>query len=414
MVNTNMKNIKELLSIYIKDPQVYKNNFNLARYYHTNGQTASAVSYYLRAAERTDDKELQYLCLILAAKCFESQGMRNFTVKGLYKNAITTITDRPEAYYFLSKLYEREDKDGSWNDAYLTACIGVDNCKDKKYNSLAVDVEYPGYHGLLLQKAINGYTSGVCDESRGILGDLVNYVNVGEDFLDQCRKELDRISETETPLKVESNYYGDERWRGFLFDNIIKELNYKSYLELGVRCGNNSWKLIECENKVGVDLDENVKFPGVINVSTDDYFENLDSNTKFDLIFIDACHEKNFVYRDFCNSYKHLNDGGMIVMHDIHPLTENHCSFSLNGNVYEFWIELVNNYSKNTFTYIGYPGHQEGTVGIYIKNGSDFDPTKFSLKNYTYNHFSNNIGKYLYHRTITQNQLIFNVKNSNI
>lgn len=409
-----MKNIDELLSIYVNDPELGKNNFNLARYYHINGQTASAVSYYLRAAERSDDKELQYVCLILTAKCFESQGMRNFTVKGLYQNAITTLTDRPEAYYFLSKFYEKENKDGSWTDAYLTACIGVDNCKDRKYNNLVVDVEYPGYHGLLFQKAINGWTSGVCDESREILRSLVKYVNVDEDFRNQCSTELERICKTEVPLEIEPNYYGDERWRGFLFNNLIKELNYNSYLELGVRCGTNSWHLIECQNKVGVDLDENVNFPGVINCTTDEYFENLDPNVKFDLIFIDACHEKNFVYRDFCNSIKHLNNGGIIVFHDIHPLTEQHCSFNLNGNVYQFWMELVNNYKNNTFTYIGYPGHQEGTVGLYVKGGCDFDPSKISLKDYSYNYFSNNIGKYIYYKTITQNELIFNLKNSNI
>jgi len=43
-----------LLSRYIKDPTNFNNNFNLGNYYYSIGQTATAVSFYLRAAERTN------------------------------------------------------------------------------------------------------------------------------------------------------------------------------------------------------------------------------------------------------------------------------------------------------------------------------------------------------------------------
>ena len=61
----------------------------------------SAVSYYLRAAERTDEILLKYESLIRAALCFERQGSRNFTVKGLIQHAISTCPTRPEAYFYL-------------------------------------------------------------------------------------------------------------------------------------------------------------------------------------------------------------------------------------------------------------------------------------------------------------------------
>jgi hypothetical protein len=198
--------IDTLLDQYIKDPENSKYNFLLARYYDTIGQTATAVSYYLRTAERTTEKELQYTCLILSAKCFERQGSRNFTVKGLYQNAITTCPNRPEAYYFLSKFYESENKDGCWTDAYVMACIGVNNAEKKNFTNLPSDVDYPGLHWLLYQKAHNGWTCGVCDDARGILTDLVKNYSFDDAFTRQCFNELIRIDKNNS---FESYYKKD-------------------------------------------------------------------------------------------------------------------------------------------------------------------------------------------------------------
>jgi predicted O-methyltransferase YrrM len=106
--------------------------------------------------------------------------------------------------------------------------------------------------------------------------------------------------------------YNTHDWKGFLINDLISDLNYKSYLELGVSVGE-SWKLIYCENKIGVDNNINVanEFDGVIHATTDDYF--LNNKDKFDLIYIDALHEKNQVYKDFKNSFNSLNDSGIII-----------------------------------------------------------------------------------------------------
>ena len=59
--------------------------------------------------------------------------------------------------------------------------------------------------------------------------------------------------------------YNTNDWKGVLINDLISDLNYKSYLELGVSVGE-SWKLISCENKIGVDNNINVanEFDGVI------------------------------------------------------------------------------------------------------------------------------------------------------
>ena len=77
-----------LLEKFIHDPANAETNFALALYYNSIGQTASAVSYYIRTAERTDNDLLKYECLVKAARCFEKQGTRAFSVKGLLQHAI--------------------------------------------------------------------------------------------------------------------------------------------------------------------------------------------------------------------------------------------------------------------------------------------------------------------------------------
>ena len=74
-----MSDLTQLLETFIFAPEDPKNNLRLALYYDDIGQTASAISYYLRCAERAEQKIEQYQCLLRAAFCFEKQGCRNFT-----------------------------------------------------------------------------------------------------------------------------------------------------------------------------------------------------------------------------------------------------------------------------------------------------------------------------------------------
>ena len=56
--------------------------------------------------------------------------------------------------------------------------------------------------------------------------------------------------------------------------------------------------------KEGVDID-----PGCLPthlMTTDDYFDSVGKDVKWDIIFIDASHEKTQVLKDFNNSLEHL------------------------------------------------------------------------------------------------------------
>jgi hypothetical protein len=200
-------------------------------------------------------------------------------------------------------------------------------------------------------------------------------------------------------------------YRGEIFNKIISEVGYSSYLELGVSSGDCCWKLVECQNKTGVDSNPNLNIPGVICTTTDEFFNTL-TDEKFDLIFIDAYHEKNQVFKDFSNSVNHLTENGIVVLHDIFPLSESNTSIERsNGNVYEFWIELVNNYENQTSVFIGNLGDDEGTVGIYFNNPDNFDASVIRKMDYGYDYFKKNISKYIYTKLINSNQIIDRIKN---
>lgn len=101
-----------------------------------------------------------------------------------------------------------------------------------------------------------------------------------------------------------------------------KELNY---LEIGVR-GGTTIEDITASSKVGVEphpLFRTEKLPRNTDIFigfSDQYFGSPDNtNLGFDVIFIDGLHTFDQVYRDFLNSTKLLNPGGIIVLDDTVP-----------------------------------------------------------------------------------------------
>jgi hypothetical protein len=205
-------------------------------------------------------------------------------------------------------------------------------------------------------------------------------------------------------------------WTSSLFNKIISELGYSSYLELGVAAGN-CWDNVLCEFKTGVDSTNDTMWhlQNVISKTTDEYFESIKkSSSKFDLVYIDAYHEKYQVYRDFCNSLNHLNDGGIVVFHDIYPLKKEDTNIhTANGNVYEFWIELVNDYNDHTYVIEGEPGHHEGTVGIYVNPHKNFNKDLILEINHSYEYFSENIDKYIFGKIVNETEIIEKIKKAN-
>ena len=70
-----MSRLKNLLYSYVYNP-IVENMVMLAEEYYNTQQYAAALSFFLKTADSTQDKNLQYYCLIKCAKCVEIPGNR--------------------------------------------------------------------------------------------------------------------------------------------------------------------------------------------------------------------------------------------------------------------------------------------------------------------------------------------------
>jgi len=201
-------NLQNLLHKFIQDPESPENNFYLGTYYDNLGQSASAVSYYLRTAERSQSDLIKYQCVLRAGLCFSQQGCRNTTVKGLFQHALAIMPTRPEGYYLLSRFYEREE---NYHDAYLIASIG-EKVSEQDSEPLILNVEYPGFYGILFEKAVASWWVGLCHESRSLLEDLYENYDLDEIHKQAVENNLQRLSETSKGLH---NVYLPKKYRNF-------------------------------------------------------------------------------------------------------------------------------------------------------------------------------------------------------
>jgi hypothetical protein len=166
-------------------------NFKLGYYYHNIGQTASAVSYYLRAAERTDDNLIKYECLLRAGMCFESQGCRSNSVEGMLQHAIALMPHRPEGYYYLSRFYENAEK---WNWCYFIASLGEKVSNRNPAVNLKTTLDYPGFYGIVFEKAVSAWWVGLCEESRNTFRYLWNNEPLNDIYRQVVTNNLNRIN----------------------------------------------------------------------------------------------------------------------------------------------------------------------------------------------------------------------------
>ena len=193
------KELQNAVYEYVKDTENAVLNYNVAREYHKINQTASAVTYYLRAAERTEDNDLGYECLVQMGICFETQGKRGHSVRNCYLHAISLCPSRPEAYFLLGKQYEQS----KWYNLQYTLIQVALSYSDKQHKPLLSDVGYPGHYGLLFDKAISGWGWGKHKESEAILRDL--HENYWEKMTDEFKLGVqNNFNNLKLPYKYKS------------------------------------------------------------------------------------------------------------------------------------------------------------------------------------------------------------------
>src|SRR5690554_871976 len=112
--------------------------------------------------------------------------------------------------------------------------------------------------------------------------------------------------------------------RTAIINYLIERYEFESYLEIGVFKPEWNFLQIECEEKTAVDPDprledDEIYYGDIREMSSDEFFESLDEDQKYDIIFIDGLHHADQVLKDINNSLKHLNENGVIVCHDMLP-----------------------------------------------------------------------------------------------
>ena len=128
-----------------------------------------------------------------------------------------------------------------------------------------------------------------------------------------------------------------------IINYFINKRNYLNYLEIGLgKRVRNNFSKVKAPNKISVDPDPTLN--PTFRITSDQFFK--ENSQKFDLIFIDGLHEASQVTKDIQNSLMHLNEDGVIVLHDCNPIKEIHQRVPQetavwNGNVWKAWVKYI-------------------------------------------------------------------------
>jgi len=160
------------------------------------------------------------------------------------------------------------------------------------------------------------------------------------------------------------------RWQ--IIQYFIEKYNYKSWREIGYYKG---WCFdnVKCDEKITIDPNpcktpEQEQLPYrtisqlgenevLVKETSDDYFYDLKKvlrqqvgidheYTGGDIYLVDGMHEYKQVYRDIENCLEFLNDGGVVLCHDILPPTKEHTTTgdkhgNWNGDCYKALLQFI-------------------------------------------------------------------------
>lgn len=135
--------IQELLNEHCLDPKNPYKLYDLAAEYDRLEQGAMGVSLYLKTADLTEDKLLQYKSMIGIARCYQRQNNRFHTVETAYLDAIALMPYRPEAHFFISEFYEPNQK---WKQVKMHSQLGLEWYLNP-FGEKIEDLDIPGYDG---------------------------------------------------------------------------------------------------------------------------------------------------------------------------------------------------------------------------------------------------------------------------
>lgn len=167
-------------------------NFKAALEYEKLGQTASAVGFYLRAAEYGVNTHpmIVYTSLLKISRCIDDQKDRQISVKHVILQAISYLPGRPEAHFLLSQYHE---KFGNWQECHSFARVGLLHANAAGMDPLPADVGYLGAYCLVFESAVSLWWLGRRDESK-VLFDILDAEDIAPDYRTAVKSNLDRLN----------------------------------------------------------------------------------------------------------------------------------------------------------------------------------------------------------------------------
>lgn len=159
---------------------------------------------------------------------------------------------------------------------------------------------------------------------RKYVGDIIRTYKTGKRIIgDKYFIETNQLNKKELKKEVD---------RTEIINYLLTLTPSINYLEIGVRNPEHNFNKIRCTNKFSVDPGLENNSDKINYVLTSDEFFNgvdngslgIDTNIKFDLVFIDGLHLAEQVERDIRNSLRFIDENGFVVIHDCNPLTEFH------------------------------------------------------------------------------------------
>lgn len=219
----NLHLLNDVVMDYDNPEKIYK----LAFEYDKLKQGAAAFGWYLRAADMSkgdtfESKWLQYKSILRGAAIFDRAGNRDHTTGGLYKMAIQTLPERPEAYYLYSK-WQMNRSD--WREALVYSKMGL-NCDHDPV--VDPDLDYPGVLGLKYVNAMSEWKTNGRDDSKNLLFDL-KYKNKLDSVTDnEVTGVLNNIGYPSTLTYTPELY---EKWRWKFDGQESIEKNYSRHFQ---------------------------------------------------------------------------------------------------------------------------------------------------------------------------------------
>lgn len=161
------------------DPDYPQYNYELGRVYESMKQYAAAISFYLRAAELSNDTHLSYDALLRIYFCFKALPDRMGIAEGVLQRAVSLIPNRPEAYFLLSQHHEIRKQ---WQLSYTWASVGA-ALAHTYHPSLQQSAGYYGPEAFTFQKAVSAWWIGLYTEAFKTFKELRNIATKLPEFI---------------------------------------------------------------------------------------------------------------------------------------------------------------------------------------------------------------------------------------